>query len=89
MYLSDMKRLMIECTPHAEQVIQRLVLTGDCVIRPISAQNPSPKAGNLMDFYGKATPERSAVWEQYLQELRSDWEQEWFNIEYLVLKKHK
>jgi hypothetical protein len=74
MYLSVMKQLVIDCTPLAELVIQRLVLTGDCVIKPINTLDSTLKGGNLMDFYGKATPERSAEWDHYLQEIRNDWE---------------
>lgn len=69
--------MVVEVTPLAEELIQRLVLTGDCIVRPIDTPLERRELSipfDLMTLYGKASPERGAAWEAYLKELDKDWE---------------
>jgi hypothetical protein len=67
-----MKTMLVECTPLAEEVIKRLVLTGDCIVKPIHEKDEKQPT-DLMEFYATATSERSAAWDIYLEQLKQDW----------------
>lgn len=69
--------MVVEVTPLAEELIQRLVLTGDCIVRPIETPLNGRETSipfDMMMLYGQASPERGAAWETYLNELDKDWD---------------